>query len=70
MKEQFLAELKALMEKYDVSINFCVSACSDTHGLSDEKMTIEHRISKDSFKEEVWLEIDGYGIIADDIEVK
>ena len=70
MKEQFLKELKALLDKYDASISFSVGSCSDTHGLYDEKMVIDHRISKDSFKEETWLEVDGWCIGATDIEVE
>lgn len=62
MKEQFLKELGELLEKYDVSIGFSVGSCSDTHGLYDEKMVIDHRISKNSFKEETWLEVPGWYI--------
>ncbi len=55
MKDEFLKEFKALLEKYDVSISFSVSACSDTHGLYDEKMVIDH-------KQETWLELNGWCI--------
>ena len=68
MKKEFLKELKTLMEKYDVTIGFSVSACSDTYGLYDEKMCINHRISKKSFKEETWLEVNGWNIQSSDIE--
>lgn len=68
MKEQFLQELKELLEKYDVNIGFSVSPCSDTHGLNDEKIVIDHRISKNSFKEERWLEVYGWGLGASDIK--
>ncbi len=67
MKEEFLKELKALLDKYDVSISFSVGSSSDTHGLYDEKIVIDHRISKNSFKEETWLEVDGWGLSAHDI---
>lgn len=40
---EFLSELRALLEKYDASIGFSVSSCSDTHGLSDERMVITRR---------------------------
>lgn len=33
--------------------------CSDTYGLSYERMVITHRVSKDSFKEEWCLLMDG-----------
>jgi hypothetical protein len=62
MKDEFLKEFKALLEKYDVSISFSVGAGSDTHGLYDEKMVIDHRIDKNSFKEETWLELNGWCI--------
>jgi hypothetical protein len=57
MKEEFLKEFKALLEKYDVSINFSVSGCSDTHGLYDEKMVIDH-------KDKIWFEVNGWCIDA------
>ena len=34
----FRDELKALLEKYNASIDFSCSSCSDTHGIYDEKM--------------------------------
>lgn len=34
--DEFRAELKTLLKKYDASIGFSVSACSDTFGLYDE----------------------------------
>ena len=68
MKEQFLAELAALLEKYDVSICFDVGEGSDTYGLHGEHMTLDHRISKNSFKEECWFKVDGRSIMADDLK--
>ena len=69
-KEHFLAELGALLEKYDVSIGFTCSSCSDTYGLSDDHLQIKHRVSKDSFKQETWYDADGWWIDADDFKVK
>ena len=68
MKEEFLKKLKALLEEYDVSIGFSVGSCSDTHGLYDERILVDHRVSKDSFKEETWLSVDGWWLDANDIE--
>ena len=65
--QQFRAELKALLTKYHVSINFSVGSCSDTHGLYDEKMEISYRVPG-TFKDINILEIDGWGISAGDIE--
>jgi hypothetical protein len=61
MKKEFLSELKALLKKYDVTIGFSVSECSDTYGLNDEKMIIYH-------KDENWLEVYGWGIDHTDIQ--
>jgi hypothetical protein len=61
MKKEFLSELKTLLKKYDVTIWFSVSACSDTYGLNDEKMIIYH-------KDENWLEVYGWGINHTDIQ--
>ncbi len=61
MKKEFLSELKALLKKYDVAIGFSVSECSDTHGLSGEKMIIYH-------KDKNWLEVYGWEINHTDIK--
>lgn len=37
----FLKELKVLMEKYDASIGFTCSPCSDCYGLNDEGIVVE-----------------------------
>ena len=68
-KTEFLKELKNLLETYDVSICFNLSSCSDTTGLYDERITIDHRIEKNSFMEEEWLSVDGRCIGASDIEI-
>lgn len=70
MKDEFLRELKALLEKYRVSIGFSVGECSDTYGLYDEQVCIDHQISPESFHEERWLSVDGWWMDAKDIEVK
>lgn len=62
--KEFRAELKALLEKYRVSINFSVSDCSDTYGLSGEKMVISHRPDAKSFREVDIIEIRGWVIDA------
>ena len=64
--QQFRAELKALLTKYNTSIYFSVSSCSDTHGLYDEKMVIIHRVPG-TFNDIDILEVDGWGINAGDI---
>ena len=55
-RTEFLEKLQTLLEEYDVSIS--VSYEGDTHGIYGEHITIDHRISKNSFKEETWLRID------------
>lgn len=63
--QQFRAELKALLSKYNASINFSVGSC-DTHGLYDEKMVISHTVPG-TFKDIDILEVNGWGISAGDI---
>ena len=65
-KESFQQELKALLEKYNVSIGFDVSECSDTYGLSGEKMVIYHNIPN-TCKTENWIEVDGWTLSKNDI---
>ena len=49
----FKSELKALLKKHDVSIDFCFDDCTDTHGIYDGHIAVverdgtEHRISDD-----------------------
>lgn len=68
MKNEFLKELKDLLMKYNVGISFDVSDCSDTHGLSGEKMVVYHK-DPSSFKTENWLVVDGWFINEGDISV-
>jgi hypothetical protein len=65
-KESFQQEFKALLEKYNVSIGFKVSKCSDIYGLYGEKMVVYHTIPN-TFQTEDWIEVDGWGIDKDDI---
>lgn len=55
-RAEFLQKLRALLEEYDVSI--CASYEGDTHGIHSERITIDHRLRKDSWQEETWLRID------------
>ena len=61
MKEEFLKELKALLEKHNASIGFSVSEFSDTYGLYDEKMIVE--IGND-----IVAEVAGWWITAGDLK--
>lgn len=61
MKEEFLKEFRALLEKYNVGISFSVDECSDTHGLYDEKMIVYHTIPG-TYKNEDWMVVEGWGI--------
>jgi hypothetical protein len=70
-REQFLSELKALLEKYRVSIGFEVGECSDTFGLYDEKIVIDHRVDGLIFPVwKTWLETPGWNLGADDINLE
>lgn len=66
-KAKFLSELKALLEKYDVTIDAGVGGGSDTHGIYDETIFISHRISPSGFRYEDWLEVSGWSLGASDI---
>jgi hypothetical protein len=65
--QSFRAELKALLEKYNASINFSVGSCSDTHGLYDEQMIICHTIPG-TYKDIDLVVVDGWGISAYDLK--
>ena len=52
-KTEFLQKFKELLKEYDVTIDFSFEG--DTHGIHDETVSILHRVSKKSFKEEEWL---------------
>ena len=39
-KKEFLTELKALMEKYNATIDWCCDSCSDLHGVYDSRIEI------------------------------
>ena len=40
-KNEFIFKLRSLLEEYNASIGFSCSDCSDTHGLSDERIRID-----------------------------
>jgi hypothetical protein len=67
MVKEFKRELKDLLTKYNAIICFNVGDGSDTYGLCDERMTIEHRIG-DSWNYVTLLEVNGWGIDKSDIE--
>lgn len=58
----FVDELKALLEKYDATIDWTCSACSDLHGVYDERMTV-------SSNNEILLNIEGSCISAYEIKL-
>ena len=64
----FLAELRALLTKYDVRISAGVGDHSDTHGIHDEHITIERRLIPGRFKEVEWLRVDGWSLTPRDID--
>lgn len=39
-KREFLTELKALMEKYNATIDWCCDSCSDLYGVYDSHIEI------------------------------
>ena len=57
--KEFKIEFKALLEKYNATIFFCVSNDSDTHGLSDECLRVNHN-TPNSFETVDILKVDGW----------
>ena len=64
--QQFRAELKALLTKYNASICCSVGSYSDTDDLYNKKMTIWHTVPG-TFKDINILEIDSWVIRSGDI---
>lgn len=50
---EFLMKLRNLLDEYNVSID--AGYDGDTHGIHSERITINHRPDKNSFKETEWL---------------
>jgi len=44
--KEFKKELKALLTKYNASIDFTADSCSDWHGITGEKMVVSFREGK------------------------
>ncbi len=64
VKQEFLKELKALMEKHNVSIEAGVGYGSDTHGIYDEYIDIcDHR-------DNTLLSVQGWSINHEDIKIE
>jgi len=52
-------ELKELLKKHKATISFSVSDCSDTHGLSDEKIVV--------YSDSERIEVNGYCVDSSDL---
>lgn len=59
--KSFKEEFKTLLEKYNVTIGFSVSDCSDTYGLYDEKIVVYNDSNN-------IIEVQGWSIDYRDIE--
>lgn len=64
-KKEFVKELKALLNKYDVSIGFVCDACSDMHGLYDERIEVQENKT-----DKVVCSAYSYWMDANNIEIK
>jgi len=62
-QDNLLKELKELLFKYDVSIEFTCSDCSDTHGIYDAHMTI----SQNKHPWNTIFKTQGWGISSQDL---
>ena len=66
-RKEFMQKLHDLLNEYNVSIDAGYEG--DTHGIHGEHIAINHRPSKDSFKEIEWFRVDyQIGISAYDIK--
>jgi len=64
VKQEFLKELKALMEKHNASIEAGVGFGSDTHGIWDEHIDIcDHR-------DKTLLRVQGWSLGHEDIKIE
>jgi hypothetical protein len=66
MVKEFKRELKDLLTRYNAMICFNVGDGSDTYGLYNERMTIEHRV-ENTFEYKPLVEVSGWGIDKSDI---
>lgn len=65
MNDEFLVELQKLLDKYKAMICFEVSECSDTYGLSEERMAIYRHDPRAGYK--LVKKVPGYGIDGSDL---
>jgi len=64
-KEEFLKELKALLQKYNVTISAGVGEGSDTHGISEEHVEIYS-----NFNYKTVFKVEGWSLTHEDIDTK
>ena len=65
-KTEFYKEFRALLEKYNVGIEFHCGEGSDTHGIYDEKIIVYHT-KPGTFHNENWIVVNGWGIDKNDL---
>lgn len=54
-KEEFIKELKTLLEKYDVNIGFVCDPCSDTNGIYEAGLEVcENKTGKQVLRTHGW----------------
>ena len=54
-KKNFIKELKALLRKYDVNIQFVCDPCSDTYGIYDGGIAVcENKTGKTVVRSNNW----------------
>ena len=53
-KEEFIKELKTLLEKYDVNIGFVCDPCSDTNGIYEAGLEVCE--NRQTSSKNTWLE--------------
>ena len=54
-KREFVKELKALLDRYDVNIQFVCDPCSDTYGIYDAGIAVyENRTDRQVLRTHDW----------------
>jgi hypothetical protein len=66
-QEEFIKELKALLEKYDAHIAFEMHDSSNTHGIYDPRIVVAFRTDRKRFEYDTVVLRDGYSVDKSDL---
>lgn len=60
--ERLKSDLYDLLVKYNATISFECSACSDLHGVHDERIVVSVRSAHNRYEEQEAFSVDGYSL--------